>query len=181
MSFEVISLVILIILLSVFVIWISSAFFGAPFQPTSDKALKLMIELSGLEKLPKNKKIKLADLGSGNGKIIIAFAKLNPNVEAHGFEINPLLAWISGMRIKKNGLEKRAFVHTKNYWKQNFKDFDIITSFQINYAMPGLEKKLQKELKQKSKVISDTWKFPHWKPKEKISYGLGDVMLYVKE
>jgi len=180
MLLETILSIILIFLLAIFFIWLSSAFFGAPFQPTSDKALKLMIKLSEIKSSNK-KKIKLADLGSGNGKIILAFAKLNPKIEAHGFEINPLLVWVSRIRIKRAGLKDKVFVHTKNFWKQNFKDFDIITSFQINYAMPGLEKKFQKELHKGTKVISDTWKFPHWEPKEKLSYGLGNIFLYVKE
>ena len=45
-----------------------------------------MIEFS---KIKKNEKV--ADLGSGNGRVVIEFAKL-PNVkEVHGFEINPFL------------------------------------------------------------------------------------------
>ena len=150
----------LIILLLIFVIWISAALFGAPFQPSSDRALKRMIDLSNAKNT--KKKIKIADLGSGNGKIIIAFAKLNPKIEAHGFEINPLLTWITKIRINSLGLKNRVFIHNKNYWKQDFSEFDIITSFQISYAMPGL--------------ISNTWKFPNWKSKKRIK----DVYLYVK-
>ncbi len=174
--------IILVVLLLIFFVWISSAFFGAPFQPSSDKALSIMLKLSDLEN-PKNKKkkFKIADLGSGDGKIVIGFAQIAPEgSEVHGFEINPLLVWISRLRIKAMGLEKKAFIHRKNYWKQDFSEFNIINSFQINYAMPGLEKKFQKELKTGSRVISNTWKFPHWKPKDKIAYGLGDVFLYMK-
>jgi hypothetical protein len=116
----------------------------------------------------------MADLGSGNGKIVIEFAKRG--AEAHGFEINLILVWISRMRIRKLGLQKKAFIHWKNFFKQDFSDFDIITSFQIIYLMPGLENKLKKELRKGAKVISNTWKFPHWKPKKR----LGDVYLYVK-
>ena len=113
-------------------------------------------------------------LGSGNGKIVIEFAK--HGAEAHGFEINPILAWISKLRIKSLGLQNKAFIHRKNFWKQDFSNFDIITSFQISYVMPGLEEKLKKELKSGSKVISNTWRFPNWKPKKKI----GAVYMYEK-
>jgi len=129
-----------------------------------------MIELSKVKKGQ-----KVADLGSGDGKIVIEFAKRG--AEAHGFEINLILVWISRMRIRRQGFQNKAFIHWKNFFKQNFSTFDIVTSFQFIYFMPGLEEKLQKELKKGAKVISNTWKFPYWKPKKR----LGDVYLYIKE
>lgn len=162
-------LIILLFFLFVFLIWISSALFGAPFQPSSDREVKEIMELAKVKKGEKT-----ADLGSGNGKIVIEFAKRG--AEAHGFEINPLLIMLSRKRIKNLGLQNNATIHWKNFMKQDFSDFDIITSFQINYIMPDLEKKLMKELKSGSKVISNTWKFPTWKPKKK----LGRVYLYKK-
>lgn len=158
------------LLLFVFAVWISSVFFGAPFQPSSDKALEKIIRLAGVKKGQ-----KMVDLGSGNGKIIIEFAR--KGIESHGFEINPLLVLWSRRRIKKLGLQKKAFIHLGNFMNQNLSKFNVITSFQINYIMPGLEKKLQRELKKGAKVVSNTWKFPKWKPKEK----LGDVRLYMKK
>ncbi|HTZ41749.1 MAG TPA: methyltransferase domain-containing protein [Candidatus Omnitrophota bacterium] len=166
-------LIFVVIFLLLFAVWISSCFFGAPFQPISNKALKNMFRLAKVKKGD-----RIIDLGSGNGKIVIEFAK--HGAEAHGYEINPLLVWISRRRIKNLGLQKKAFIHYGNFFNAPLGKFDIITSFQINYVMPDLEKKLQKELKKGAKVISDTWEFPNWKPKKKLSYGSGNVYLYVK-
>jgi cyclopropane fatty-acyl-phospholipid synthase-like methyltransferase len=162
-------LIILIIILLIFFFWLSSFFFGAPFQPSSNKAVEEIIKLAEIKKGQ-----KIADLGSGDGKIVIEFAKYG--AEAHGFEINPFLVWLSKRKIKKLGLEKKAFIHWKNFFKQNFSEFNVITSFQISYIMPELEEKLKKELKKGSKVISNTWTFPKWKPKKR----LGHVYLYIK-
>ncbi|MDE1849069.1 MAG: methyltransferase domain-containing protein [Nanoarchaeota archaeon] len=176
--------ILLVLLLLIFFTWISSLFFGAPFQPISNKALKQMVELAGIKKGGRlelartRRRFRVADLGSGNGKIVIEFAKRG--AETHGYEINPLLVWLSRRRIKRLGLQKRAFIHWKNFFKQDFSGFDIITSFQISYVMSELEKKLQKELHKGAEVISDTWRFPRWKPKKRLSYGLGYVYLYVK-
>jgi len=163
-------LILVIAVFLIFLIWISSALFGAPFQPSSDKELKEMLELANVKKGQRT-----ADLGSGNGKVVIEFAKRG--TEAHGFEINPLLVLLSQKRIKKLGLQNNAVIHWKNFMKQDFSDFDIVTSFQISYIMPDLEKKLMRELKSGSKVVSNTWKFPTWKPKRK----LGRVYLYKKD
>ncbi len=161
--------IIVIFFLLLFSVWISSCFFGAPFQPSANKELKEMIKISKIKKGQ-----KIADLGSGNGKIVTEFAK--QGAEAHGYEINPILVWISRKRIKNMRLQNKAFIHSGNFMKANLSKFNIITSFQISYIMPELEAKLKKELKHGSKVISNTWQFPSWKPERKI----GHVYLYQK-
>jgi len=156
-----------LVLLIIALIWFSGFFFGAPFEPTNSETLRKMIEFSKIKKGE-----KLADIGSGNGKIVIAFAR--KGVECHGFEINPFLVWISRRKIKKLNLEDRAFVHWKNFWKQDLGRFDVISIFQIGNIMKKLERKLKKELTSGTRVVSNTWKFPNWRPK-KIEK---DVYLY---
>ena len=150
---------ILFILMIVFLIWLSGFFFGAPFEPILKRRLNRMIKLANAKKGN-----KVVDLGSGNGKIIIAFAK--KGIESHGYEINPLLVWISRRRIKKLGLEDKAFIHWKNFMNQNLHEYNVICIFQIWYMMDKLEKKLKKELKKGSKIVSNTWKFPNLKIKK---------------
>lgn len=157
-----------ILSLATFLFWISVVFSGAPFESTNRKTLNKMIEFSKVKKGE-----KVADLGSGNGKIVIEFAKMG--IEAHGFEINPFFVWLSRRKIKKLNLEKKAFIHRKNFWKQNFSQFDLISIFQVGYIMGKLEKKLKRELKKGSRVISNTWKFPNWKIKKQE----GNAYLYV--
>jgi cyclopropane fatty-acyl-phospholipid synthase-like methyltransferase len=159
-----------IILLFIFLFWASSFLFGAPFQPSSTRAVRDIIELSEVKKGQ-----KIVDLGSGDGKIVIEFAK--KGAEAHGFEINLFLVWISRIRIRKLGLQNNAFIHWGNFLRQNFSEFDTIISFQFIHFMPDLEKKLRRELRRGAKVISNTWKFPNWKPKKK----LGHVYLYINK
>ena len=53
---------------------------GAPFESTNKKILRKVIEFSKIKKGE-----KVADLGSGNGKIVIEFAKLSAVAEVHGF------------------------------------------------------------------------------------------------
>lgn len=160
-------LILLGVIFLIFAIWFASAFFGAPFQSSSNNELREMIEISDVKRGQ-----KVADLGSGNGKVVIEFAK--KGAEAHGFEINPLLVWISRRKIKKLGLQKKAFIHRKNFWKQNLSDFDIVILFQIYYVMHGLEDKLKDELRKGAKIVSNTWRFPKWKAEKQE----GKVYLY---
>ena len=157
-------------LIFVFFLIVLPFFYGAPFDTTSRKTLQKMIKLAKIKKGD-----KVADLGSGVGTIVIKLAR-NPLVkEAHGYEINPFFVWISRKRIRRLGLEKKAFIHQKNFMKADFSKYNVIFIFQIWYVMNWLESKLKKSMKKGSKVVSNTWKFKNWKPKKKD----GNAYLYV--
>ena len=129
------------------------------------KQLQKIIEFADVKK---NEKI--AELGSGDGRIVIELAK--KGAIAHGFEINPLLVFYSRKKIKEAKLEKKAFIHWKNFWKTNLNSYDTIVLFQFKTIMKKLEKKLKDELKPNSKIISNEWKFPNFnliERKNKIS------------
>jgi hypothetical protein len=156
----------IIIVLSFFYIipWL----FGAPFEPTHEKKLKKILKLANVKKGE-----KIAELGSGDGRIVIAFAQ--KGAEAHGFEINPFLVFLSRRKIKKLGLTGKAFIHWKNFWKADLSKYDKIILFQFSIIMGQLENKLKKELKPNAKVISYYWKFPKWKYANRIE----NIFLYL--
>jgi len=129
---------------------------GASFEITKDEKLKKMIKFAKIKKGE-----KVAELGSGNGKLVIEFAKLG--AEVHGYEINPFLVLLSRIKIRREGLEKKAFVHWKNFWNVNLGNFDVVLAFQVGYIMRELEKKLKKETNKKMKIVSNNWKFPNLK------------------
>jgi hypothetical protein len=156
-------LLIIISLLSLF--YVLPRFSGAVFQPTESEKIAKIIRLAE----PGQKDIAL-DLGSGDGRIVIAFAK--QGIESHGFEINPLLVLFSRWKIKKQGLDN-AHIHWKNFWKQDFSKYSIITLFQTGKIMDSLKGKLQKE--SNARILSYYWKFPGWRPVKNIE----DVYLYV--
>ncbi|MCP6727593.1 MAG: hypothetical protein KJI69_06300, partial [Patescibacteria group bacterium] len=56
--------------------------FGAPFQPSSKKRVRIITEIAKIKEGE-----RVAELGSGNGKLVIALAKTG--AEVHGYEINP--------------------------------------------------------------------------------------------
>jgi 16S rRNA A1518/A1519 N6-dimethyltransferase RsmA/KsgA/DIM1 with predicted DNA glycosylase/AP lyase activity len=153
-------------LLTIFLIWFSGFFFGAPFETSSNRAMRSMLLLSEVKKGD-----RVAELGSGNGKLVIEFAKRGAKVT--GFEINPFLVWISRRKIKKLGLENFATIERRNFMKADLSKFDILSIFQINYVMDRIEKRLKSNLKGK-RVVSNTWKFPGIKETKRI----GHVFLY---
>lgn len=77
---------------------------------------------------------------------------------------------------KKAKLRGKAFVHWKNFWKENVSQFDVVIVYGISYMMKKLETKLQKELKSGSRVVSNYFIFSNWEPVQKEKH----ILLYVK-
>ncbi len=145
-------------------------FLGAPFNSSSRKKVRNMIDLASVKKDE-----KAADLGSGDGRIIISLAQAG--AEAYGYEINPLLVWYSRQKIKKAGLSDLATIKWQNFWNVDLSSFDIITVFQIDISMKKLERKLKSELKSKARVVSNYWTFPTWLYRK----SKGQVYLYEQD
>ena len=135
-------------------------FKGAIYIPTKRKTVEKMINLADIK--PGDVAV---DLGSGDGRLVIALAKAE--AEAHGYEINPLLVLLARHNIRKSGLKNRAFIHFKNFWKEDFSRFNVVMIFGIGFAMKFLEQKLKKELKPGSRIVSNAFSFPDWQCEKK--------------
>jgi len=133
---------------------------GAPYVPTAEERVAKMVSLVKVK--PHE---KAADLGSGDGRIVIALAL--SGAEAHGYEVSLPLVWISRRNIKKAGLKGKAFIHWKSFWREDFSSFRVVTLYGIPYIMERLEKKLRKELKSGARVVSNSFTFPNWKETQK--------------
>jgi cyclopropane fatty-acyl-phospholipid synthase-like methyltransferase len=142
-------------------------FWGALYVPTKEEKVKKMIEFLNIKEGE-----KALDIGSGDGRLVIALAKAG--AQAVGYEINPFLVKKAKDNIKKAGLEGKAFVYCKNFWKEDFSRYDVITVYGIGYIMKNLEKKLKKELKKGARVASNAFSFPNWVPVKKED----NVILY---
>ncbi len=153
----IVELIELIIILLFIVISVASMIKGAVFLPTSTKRVNKMVDLAKI-----TPGMIVADLGSGDGRIVIAMAE--KGAIAHGFEINPFLVLFSRIKIRRNNLQYKAFIHWKSFWSQNFSSYQVVMIFGISYIMKDLEKKLKKELPINAKVVSNGFQFPSWKP-----------------
>jgi hypothetical protein len=146
---------IIYILLAVAVLLGISVIKGAPYLPTYKKTVELMVKAA--EPKPG---MKAVDLGAGDGRIVIAMALAG--AEAHGYEINPIIAMWGKYRIWRAGLGGKAFMHLGNFWGKDLSGYDAVTVFGIPHIMDKLEVKLKKELKPGAKVISNIFQFPTW-------------------
>jgi hypothetical protein len=160
--------IVFVVFLIIFILFNFFTFFqGAPYVPTTRKNLRDMLELAN----PKLNE-RVAEIGSGDGRIVIELAKKGAQVD--GYEINPVLVLYSIILIYKHQLHKNARIHWKSFWDVDFSSFELVTVYCLNTSMGKLEKKLLKELPKKARIVSNTFSFPDLKP-EKTK---GKVKLY---
>lgn len=130
---------------------------GAVYVPSKPEAIQAMVKLTKVKK-----GLRVADLGSGDGRLVIALAKTGAQVD--GYEVNPLLIWRARRNIAKAKLQQRATIIGQSYWNVDLSIYDVITVYGITYIMKDLSQKLRAELSPGSVVTSNYFKLPNWKP-----------------
>jgi hypothetical protein len=130
---------------------------GAIYDPSSSEETRQMAELADIRAGE-----KAADLGSGDGRVVIALA--TKGAEAHGYEVNPVLVVISRRNIRRAGLSGRAFIHWGNFWRRSLSRYNLVTVFQVGFVMARLEAKLKRELPPGARIVSHYWRFPGLRP-----------------
>lgn len=148
-------LIVTLIMLAGAAVFIHSMFFGAPFLPSRREHVERALDLLALE--PGQ---RLVELGSGDGRVLIAAAKRG--IIATGYEINPLLfawSWLRTLRFRS-----RARVKLGSYWPVSVSGADGIYVFLLQPYMKRLDHKLSAELHAGAKVVSFVYYIPDKQP-----------------
>lgn len=134
--------------------------FGAPYLPTLRKQQE-----EALDMLDLGTGQTLLELGSGDGRLLLAAAKRG--VRSIGYELNPLLfaySWLITRRYKKLITVKWA-----NFWTARLPDCDGIYVFLLDRFMPKLYKKITQEISNPVKLVSFAFQIPNIKHKTEKS------------
>ena len=134
-------------------------FYGAPFLPSYRRQKREILEpLFDLARQAPGH--KFVDLGSGDGRVVMEFAR--QGFESWGVEFNPALVLWSRLIIKRFRL-KNAHIIKKNFWKMDLSGFDIIYIYQLTSVNALLADKFKKELKTGALIISAGFFLPNFK------------------
>ena len=144
---------------------------GAPLVPSKSKTGIRMIELLQLKKGQ-----TLYDLGSGDGRLLLLAAQ--KGAKAYGVEINPYALLWSWLRVVLSGKKKNISLHWRNYWWINLKTADAVVVYAMPGFMPRLSKKLKKELRPGTLVVSNSFSIPRLKLIKEEIIGKDRIFLY---
>ncbi|KAF0047392.1 ATP synthase subunit C lysine N-methyltransferase [Scophthalmus maximus] len=118
----------------------------------------------------------LVDIGSGDGRIVIAAAKRG--FQASGFELNPWLVWYSRYKAWREGVHCSSSFHISDLWKVSFAQYSNVVIFGVPQMMDQLELKLASELPSSAKVVACRFPFPTWVPENTAGEGIDTVWVY---
>ena len=121
------------------------------------------------------------DLGSGDGRIVIAAAQ-KYGAKAVGVEMLPDLCRQAQQRIRELGLEDRASIVEGNVFHVDFSPATVVTMYFMTDSNERLRPNLEKYLKPGTRVVSNQFPIKGWKPVsvEHVRAGM-DYTIYVYE
>lgn len=116
----------------------------------------------------------LYDLGSGDGRIVIAAAN-RYGIKAVGFEINPALVKESRDNIISAGLAHLAEIREEDIRTVDFSPATVLTLYLYPGANLRLRAAILRQLKPGSRVVSHNFGMGDWKPDrvEQVTDGTG--------
>nr|SVE76741.1 EOG090X0HEX [Daphnia longispina] len=118
---------------------------------------------------------KLIDLGSGDGRIVLAAGK--KGFQSHGVELNTVLVLYSKLNAWRNRIKNATFSR-QDLFKVDYTKYNNIVIFGVEEMMPELEQLFEKSLKSSSQVIACRFPLPNWKPIHVIGEGIDTVWVY---
>ena len=124
--------------------------------PTSKSLADRMLDMAKV-----TKDDYVIDLGSGDGRTVIAAAKRG--ARAHGIEYNPDLVELAKRNAEKEGVAGRATFAKADIFESDFSKASVITLF----LLPDLNLKLRPTLlkmKPGTRIVSNSFAMDDWEP-----------------
>jgi hypothetical protein len=166
----------LIFLVFVIILLVTFAWGGllaAPWIPARKRDVSRILKMASLK--PDE---VLYDLGSGDGRLIIA-ATRDFKAKSVGFEVAILPYFLARAKILLLGLRPKIDLKYKNFYGVNLGQADVVTTFLSPWAMRKLKSKFQRELKPGCRVVSYAFSIPGWQPVAVDKPSQNELTVYV--
>jgi SAM-dependent methyltransferase len=156
-----------------------------PYQPTPGQAGKDVVWVPTpdalvtrmLEAVKTTKDDIVYDLGSGDGKIPIAAAKVY-GAKAIGIEYNPEMAEFARRNVKRSGVEPLVNIITGDIFVEDFTKATVVTM----YLLPQLNVKLRPTIlamKPGTRVTSHQFDMGDWEPDQQLKYEMREAFVWI--
>jgi hypothetical protein len=166
---------------------------GAPYLPTFGERLNVMFDMvkrhrrrhriapssSTTTTTTSAGSLKFVDLGSGDGRVVFRAARENMFGRSVGYEINPALhAFASLRRLVTPRYWKSTSFYMSDLWKVTLREYDVVAVYGLSPIMGRLGKKMERELRPGSIVVSNVFEIPGWKASDVRGAMGSSVFLY---
>jgi len=136
----------------------------APFDPTPQEVVQRMLALADVRKND-----VIYDLGSGDGRLLIAAAK-KYGVRGVGFEIDAGLVKLARENARREGVEKLVEIRQQDFLAADLSRATVVTLYLSYDGNLAVREQLNRQLKPGARVVSYTFDMGEWPPKIAESY-----------
>jgi SAM-dependent methyltransferase len=138
------------------------------YLPSTEQAVEAMLKLAEVKKTD-----VVYDLGCGDGRIVVAAAKLY-GAHGVGIDINPVRIEEANENARKAGVEKLVRFEENDLFEADIHEATVVTLFLLPQLNVKLMPKLLRDLKPGTRIISNTFDMGDWKPEKEIELDNAD-------
>jgi hypothetical protein len=143
-----------------------------PFYPSGAAVWQAVDTL-----LPPDRPVRLIDIGSGLGGLVLDLARRHPASKLSGIELAPLPWLLSVLRARLTG--STAHFVRGDYERLNFADYDVVFAYLSPPAMAALWRKASTEMRSATMLVSYEFTIPGKAPDKTIAATPLGPALYV--
>jgi tRNA A58 N-methylase Trm61 len=133
-----------------------------PYIPTPEDIIAPMLTVASV------KRDELVyDLGSGDGRLLIAAAR-DFGARVVGVELRMRLVKECRQKVREMGLSDRVTVTHRNFKKVSLRKADVLALYLSSYTLNLLTPKFTKELRPGARVVNFDYPVLDWKPVREI-------------
>ena len=134
-----------------------------PYVPTTEEAVQAMLKLADV-----TKNDVLYDLGCGDGRIVIAAAKLY-GAHGVGIDINPVRITEAKENARKAGVENLVRFEENDLFQSDIHEATVVSLFLLTSVNLKLRPKLLLDLKPGTRIVSNTFDMGDWVPEKEAT------------
>jgi len=143
------------------------------YVPTPQPVVDAMLELAQVKRSD-----VVYDLGSGDGRIVIAAAK-KYGASGVGFEIDPALVKKARQNAAAAGVSSRVRFVTQDLYTVDLSRASVVTLYLLQSINERLRPKLVRQLKPGARIVSHVFNMgPEWPPEKTLTVERSRIFLW---
>jgi precorrin-6B methylase 2 len=143
-----------------------------PYVPTPEPVVEQMLELADVG--PKD---VVYDLGSGDGRIVVAAAKRG--ARAVGVDLDPDRIRDARANVRRAGVEDRVELRQGDLFEVDLRPATVVTIYLLPNVNLELRPKLMRELKSGTRIVSHSFDMGEWKPDRTVEVDGRKIYLWI--
>jgi SAM-dependent methyltransferase len=144
-----------------------------PYVPTPEPVVNAMLKLAQVKRGD-----VLYDLGSGDGRIVIAAAK-RYGVRGTGVDIDPRRIDEANANARKAGVAGRVRFLNQDLFAIDFSEATVVTLYLLPRINLQLRPKLLAELRPGTRIVSHGFDMGDWQPERVVEVGSSTIYLWI--